>query len=285
MAMWNADRRSRLAGALLVVWSAAGLGSGLGVSDLARAQSLSPESSSSAAAESAILTPPPATPAELAAARALLARAVKATCLGKPSDLKSFSWSDSGQMFLEQAVFPARTKTVQIPGKCHWQEHLLPMGVTTLAYCGENGWVRSPAGKVRDLSAREWMHQRREREIDLVRVLLHASELEARPIPDTVLATGPAAGLAVFSDLVRDWRLWIDKKTGYIVRSDYLDPPLTGEGIVRHAWEYVDYITASDLLKWPAVRRKTVNGKLQLELGLQRAASNPEVPAALFDHP
>jgi hypothetical protein len=224
------------------------------------------------------------TPAELAAGQALLAQAVKATFLGKPSDLRSFSWSDTGMMHIADQVFPARTKTVLVPSHCYRSEQLLPMGVTTVAFCDSSGWAQTPTG-VRDLNAREWKQQRRDREMDLPRLLLEASKLKARPLPDTVLSSGPAAGVSVASELVTGWRLWMDKATGLIVRSDFLDAPVTGEGIVRHAWEYHDYKPASRLLRWPSLRTKSVNGTLLLELGLQRAGSNVEAPESLFRRP
>lgn len=282
-------RRARTLQALLAASTTGALLLGGGLFYPASAQSASPGSAPVPGQPASVVVAkvlPEPTPAELAEGQALLARAAKATFLGEPSDLRNFSWTDSGAMHIGPQLFPARTKTVLVPSHCYWSEQLLPMGVATVAFCDSSGWARTPTQTgVRDLSAEEWKQQRRDREMDIVHVLLEASKLKARPIPDTVLSAGPAAGVSIASNLVNDWRIWMDKKTGRIVRSDFLAAGPTGEGIARHVWEYHDYQPASKLLRWPSLRTKSVNGVLLLDLSLQHAASNIEAPESLFERP
>ena len=282
-----AQRRPRVVRTVLATWGAGALLFWGGLFSTVDAQSGStgaaPTQGQPASGAVAKVLPPP-TPAELAEGQALLDRAVKATLLGNPADLKSFAWSDSGLIHVGPEVFPVNTNTVLVPSRCYWSEQLLPMGIVTVAYCDTSGWVRTARG-VRSLNEAEWKQQRRDREMDLVRVLLDASKLKARILPDTVLSAGPAAGVAVASERVTDWRIWMDKKTGRIVRSDWLDPPPTGQGIARHAWEYHDYQPVSTLLRWPSIRAKTIDGTLLLDLFFKRAQSNAAAPDSLFKRP
>ena len=286
--MNRSQHRPGTARVLLVRWTTGVILLAGGLSTTASAESATPAAAGTPTQEvtfvKAKVLPEP-TPAELAAGQALLARAVKATFRGEPSDLKTFFWSDSGGLHVGPQTFPIWTKTTLVPKRCYHSEQLLPMGVVTVAFCDSSGWARTFRGGIRPLGEAEWKQQRRDREMDLVRVLLEASKLKARPLPDTVLLAGPAAGVSVASDLVNDWRLWMNKESGRIVRCDFLDPPPSGEGIARHAWEFYDYQPATALLMWPTLRKKTINGEPMLELALLKAESNVPAPDSLFTSP
>ena len=86
-------------------------------------------------------------------------------------------------------------------------------------------------------------------------------------------------------DLVIDWRLYMDKKTGRIVRSDYLESAADGRHPLRHAWEYHDYQPVDKLVQWPGLRTKSVNGTPYFDLSLQKAQCNPKFETTLFDRP
>lgn len=100
--------------------------------------------SAAKAAAAAIPVRPPATPAELAKGQELLNKAVKATFIGKPSDLHSFAWTDSGTFQLGPEKFPLRTENILLFPQCYWTNQLLPMGIVSMAFCEGYGWSKSP---------------------------------------------------------------------------------------------------------------------------------------------
>lgn len=121
--------------------------------------------------------------------------------------------------------------------------------------------------------------------MDLLRVLIDSSKLKARPLADTVLSAGPAAVVFVEDDLAFDWRLYMDKNTGRIVRSDYLEISPMDRTLLRHSFEYHDYQPVDNLVQWPSLRSKSVNGTPYFDLSLQKAQCNPKFETTIFDKP
>lgn len=223
--------------------------------------------------------------ADFARGGELLRRASQATLPAGAAALRDFTWEETGTVYLMERSFDVGAKTVMVAPDCSWTEQQLPFGTSISARCGEANWLKSPRG-LRELMDEERTQQSKDRERDLLRILREPSSLRAYALPGEVEIAGrPAFGIGVESELIRDWKLYVDREDGRIVRQEFKDRPPQGGAPVIIQIEYRDYRDVGGILLWPHLMQREVATKPFLRMETTAAAVNTGPDRAIFDRP
>ena len=202
---------------------------------------------------------PEATPESLAQGRKILAAAAKAMGADALASLQDMTVEQKGTFTLQGMELQISARTVRKFPDCEWNEQKLPMGTMVQAVCGDQGWMdamQGPQPMPPDALAR----MKEERVRDLVQILRNYGSLQAQALPDEILDGKPVHVLFVHNDAVKDWKIYVDADTNYIVRMQYRSrSPMSG-GPVTEQMNYSDYRRTNGFA-WPYERTVLQDGK------------------------
>lgn len=227
---------------------------------------------------------PPATEGDLARGQDLLAQAATASggaALGKIRDL---TLEEKGGISVQGQELAVTSKTVQRLPNCVRADQTLPFGTMTLAVCGQSGWRQTPRG-IEDLPADFIADAQAERARDLLVVLTQYSGLKAQALASAADVDGrPADVVYVQHDLVKGWKIYLDRASHLIVRMEYRDKsPITGATVTVQE-QFADYRKAG-AVSWPYARKVLHDGELFGDFKVSSFTTNTGAADALFAKP
>lgn len=215
----------------------------------------------------------------------LLRQASRALLPGGIEAVRDFTWEEKGTINLGPQSFDVGAKTVVVLPDCQWAQQQLPMGSFNMAQCGAENWNKSQRG-IRDASDEERATQAKDRERDLLRIVRDPASLRAYALPgETEIGGRPAVVLGVESERIRDWKIYLDRENGQILRQEFRDRPPTGGAPTIIQLEYRDYRDVGGVLRWPFLRQRVVEGKPFLVMETSTAEVNTNPDRAIFQKP
>lgn len=224
----------------------------------------------------------PATPAQLAAGKALLRKA---------ADLAggAAAWAAFKTVNLEQdANVSMQGQSLQLGISVSWRlpdrmviTQKTPMGDVTQGFDGTNGWMKG-FGQLQDVPASGLSQFKRQYETSFFRLFGHGDDLEVRALDQPRVIDGVSYRVAtVKSDLVRDWTL-LFAPDGTLARAEHQSDNAQMPGV--EAETYGDW-RAVGAIKYPFAQKVEVDGKPFMDGKTSSLKLDSPIDDAVFKKP